>query len=74
MSRQFYAIAWTYGVASDSNGNRCCDVLVFESKVSRDEWVNQGPPFRSDPGYRECIRRADMTRKELERSVPLPSA
>lgn len=42
-SRKFYAISWTYGVASDSHGNRLCDVKVFSSQIERDNWVNQGP-------------------------------
>lgn len=66
MNRKFYAISWTYGVASNSQGNRLCDVEVFSSQIARDTWVNQGPPYRSDAGYRECVKRSELTRKELE--------
>lgn len=74
----YYAIEHTYGANNgDRNGNHIGEVVAFESRQARDQWVNNRLTDDQDrPGYREALRyreRADRHairrfRQERERN------
>jgi hypothetical protein len=66
MMVKFYAFDNTYGFdARDNDNNRIGSVVVFHSRVARDEWVNADTPC--DGRYRREIVTAKEARREMVR-------
>jgi len=65
--RRWYAIAYTYGVACDEDGELIGAVVAFDSRAERDAWVAEGTePYRTRPGYREAVLARSLTRRQKE--------
>jgi hypothetical protein len=53
----FYAFKHKYGqnVRDAEDGKELGQVITFESRKERDAWVEDGPAYRNEGGYREAI-------------------
>lgn len=75
--RHFYACAWWYGVAtwqcSDGSTIPGRTVRRFDSKLERDEWVDDSYVARSQSGYREALLRDEILAHEM-RAIPYQEA
>lgn len=63
----FYAINYPAGSSISFDGSRFGKYVAFQSKSSRDEWVNEGGDFQSSPDYREAIKASDPELRTLLR-------
>ncbi len=66
MTRRHYACAWVpYGVAQDQQGRPIREVVYATDRTLVDEWVANSPTgYRSERGYRERLRRSELTYRE----------
>ena len=62
--RKFYGIEHPYGanMVGGITGKPLVKVSIFTSRKLRSEWVNEGNPVYTQPGYREAITRKDLSR------------
>lgn len=70
--KKFYAIKHACGIAiSAQTGKRYgATYHSFPTAAERDEWVNQGAYFRTQPGYRQPVLSTDP---ELRAEIRLAS-
>lgn len=53
--RFFYAFEWSYGYGVMWNGEIPAGRLrAFKTKAERDSWVEDGPEYRNERGYRSA--------------------
>jgi hypothetical protein len=51
-----YAAVWPYGRGVvDEAGRATCGLWAFESRQARDRYVENGPAYTSEAGYREAV-------------------
>ena len=63
----YYGLAHRYGgIAIDSDGDPIGTYMAFQSRAKRDEWVNDGEPYFTQPGAREAVSAND---KHLRRHI-----
>lgn len=62
-----YGIEWTYGRASKDDGTREATYHSFESASERYDWLDEGPDYVTDPGYREMLLSSDSELRRLQR-------
>jgi hypothetical protein len=56
-----YAAVWPYGRGVvDEAGRAACGMWVFDSRRERDRYVEDGPAYMAEPGYREAIEPAAL--------------
>ena len=56
MKRKYYGFAHTYGQgACDRYGESIGDIMIFGAKSDRDAWVESGPAYSTEPGFREKL-------------------
>ena len=63
MTRHYYAFQYRYGALTTTDcgchpgarSKACGDVHVFDSLAERNDWVRQGSPYTSEPGFREIL-------------------
>ena len=66
MTRRYYAVQWPYGrVAWSSEHGTPSTAISFESKAARDQWVNEGDPYTTQPGNREAVTAAQVSKYHL---------
>ena len=52
--RKYYGFSHRYGQETcDSSGYSIGNIMIFSSRKERDEWVDDGPAYSSEPGFRE---------------------
>ncbi len=66
--KHYYAITWPAGQGTlwqknDGKSSPFIRVYRFESKAARNEWVDAGQPYRSNPYYRESATLATIMPK-----------
>lgn len=60
MTKSYYAMSWIYGEGMHTeSGRRAAAYCQFSSRAERDEWVANGPPYRSAGGYRDAVSASD---------------
>lgn len=68
---RYYAISWTYGVATTDDrsrpghSQRCGTYRSFASRAERNAWVKGGAPYRTERDYREAIPADDSELRRL---------
>lgn len=67
--KKHYAIEWTYGRATDREGDRIGKYYWFSSTKDRQIWLDAGPEYTSAPGYREAIAASDGEIRATNRRV-----
>jgi hypothetical protein len=68
--KTYYAIQHIpYGMCCDEKGNRICAWYLFKNKKDRDNWVAEGQPYTTSPGYREAIKSSDVGVKRVNRAI-----
>jgi len=60
--RQYLAIVHTYGICCDEDGAYIGEIYVFGSTKERDDFVDDGPDYRSSRGFRQAITRREAMR------------
>ncbi len=62
-TRRYYAAEWTYGGRPSTTIRRAgrehvvpaCRYVRFDSRAERDAWVDAGPSYVGERGYRESV-------------------
>ena len=69
-NRTYYAITYTYGVASNPDGTLCGGVTGWPTRAERDQFVDDSTVvYRSEPGYREAVLRRHLDQDQIREAV-----